>query len=50
VPNTTHFRGHHGVETIARGTLVYTLAQGKIVSMTLFHDRAQALEAVGLTE
>lgn len=47
VPNTTHFRGHHGVEVIARGTLVYTLAHGKIVSIRLFHDRAQALEAVG---
>jgi ketosteroid isomerase-like protein len=50
VPNTTHFRGRQGVEVIARGTLVFTVTHGRIVSIRLFQDRAEALEAVGLRE
>jgi ketosteroid isomerase-like protein len=50
VPNTSHFRARHGAEVIARGTLVFTVREGRIMSITLFQERAEALEAVGLPE
>ena len=50
VPYTTHFRGRQGVDVIARATLVFTLSEGKVVSMTLFQTQADAMEVVGLRE
>ena len=50
VPNTSHFRARHGAEVIARGTLLFTVSEESIVSITLFQERAEALEAVGLPE
>jgi ketosteroid isomerase-like protein len=51
VPNTTHhLRGREGIEVIARATLVYTVEDGQITRLRMFQERAEALEAVGLSE
>lgn len=50
VPNTSHFRSRDGLEVIARGTLVFTVGEGKIVAVRLFQDRGEALLAAGLEE
>ena len=46
-----HARGRaSGVELENPGTYLYELEDGKVVSMRTFTDRAEALEAVGLSE
>ena len=50
VSNTTHFRGREGIEVSARSTWVFTLENGEITRLRLFQERAEALEAVGLSE
>jgi ketosteroid isomerase-like protein len=51
VPGRLHGRGRgSGAETVARAVEVFWLAHGKVVRWRLCHDRAQALEAVGLRE
>ena len=50
VSNTAHMRGRDGIEAIARSTLVYTVESGQITRLRLFQERAEALEAVGLSE
>jgi ketosteroid isomerase-like protein len=50
---TMHFRGRgkaSGIETEARTYHVYTLRDGKTVSMVEFLDRDQAVPAAGLSE
>jgi ketosteroid isomerase-like protein len=50
---TLHFHGRgrgSGVETEARFYEVYTVRDGKLVSMDEFLDRSEALEAAGLRE
>src|SRR3954452_4297503 len=49
VPNTAHFRGRDGIEVVARSTFVYTLEGGRISRLAMFQDRAEALEAAGLS-
>ena len=48
--NTAHLRGRDGIEVTARSALVYTVEDGEITRLRLFQDRAEALEAVGLSE
>jgi ketosteroid isomerase-like protein len=48
--NTAHMRGRDGIEVTARSALVYTVENGKITRLRLFQERAEALEAVGLSE
>ena len=48
--NTAHMRGRQGIEVIARSTLVFTVENGQITRLRLFQERAEALEAAGLSE
>jgi ketosteroid isomerase-like protein len=50
VSNTAHARGREGVEVIARSTFVYTVENGQITRIRMFQERAEALEAAGLSE
>ena len=50
VPNRAHFWGRDGVKVEARSVLVWTLRKGRIVEHRLYQERAEALEAVGLSE
>jgi ketosteroid isomerase-like protein len=50
VPNSTTFRGREGIEVVARSTFVFTVENGQITRYQLFQDRADALEAAGLSE
>jgi ketosteroid isomerase-like protein len=50
VPNTTCFRGRQGIEVIARSAFVFTVEDGQISRYRMFQERAEALEAVGLSE
>ena len=50
VSNTSHFRGREGIEVSASSTWVFTVENGQITRLRLFHERAEALEAVGLSE
>jgi hypothetical protein len=48
--NTAHTRGRDGIEVIARSTFVYTIENRLITRLQMFQTRAEALEAVGLSE
>ena len=50
VPNTATFRGRQGVEVVAKSAFVFTIEHGQIVRQRLFQERAEALQAVGLSE
>ena len=50
VPNTAHMRGREGMEVIARSTFVFTVENGQITRLRMFQERAEALEAAGLSE
>jgi ketosteroid isomerase-like protein len=50
VPNTAHMRGRDGMEVIARSTFVYTVENAQITRVRMFQERAEALEAAGLSE
>ena len=50
VPLTQHVKGRGGIEVVARATLVWTIRNGAIERVTLYQEREQALEAVGLSE
>ena len=45
-----HFRGRDGMEVSAPCWTIYTFRDGKIVRFRPFWDRAQALEAAGLSD
>ena len=45
-----HFRGRDGMELSQPCTTIITLRDGKIIKLRPFWDRAQALEAAGLSE
>ena len=45
-----HFRGRDGMEISAPCWTIYTFRDSKIVKLRPFWDRAQALEAAGLSE
>ena len=48
--HTAHMRGRDGVEVTARSTVVYTFENGLITRLRMFQERAEALEALGLSE
>jgi ketosteroid isomerase-like protein len=50
ISNTAHMRGRQGIEVSARSTLVFTFENGQITRLRLFQERAEALEAAGLSE
>jgi ketosteroid isomerase-like protein len=48
--NTGHTTGRDGIEVTARSALVFTVENGEITRLRLFQERAEAFEAVGLSE
>jgi ketosteroid isomerase-like protein len=50
VSNIVHMRGREGIEVSARRTFVFTVENGQITRWRVFQERAEALEAVGLSE
>jgi ketosteroid isomerase-like protein len=50
VPNSAYMRGRHGVDTVARSTLVFELRGGRVARICLYQETDEALEAVGLSE
>ena len=50
VPNSTTFRGRQGIEVVARSTFTWRVENGQITRFRMFQERAEALEAVGLSE
>jgi ketosteroid isomerase-like protein len=50
VPNTAHVRGRQGIEVVARSTFVFRVENGQITRLRMFQERAEALEAVGLSD
>ena len=48
--NTGRMRGRDGIEVTARSALVFTVENGEITRLRLFQERAEALEALGLSE
>jgi ketosteroid isomerase-like protein len=50
VPTCTLLCGRDGIEAVVRSAPVVTVRHGRIVAWTLYQDKAQALEAVGLGE
>ena len=49
-PFTNRARGRAGIEVQGRGTFVWTVHGGAITRACLFQERAEALEAAGLSE
>jgi ketosteroid isomerase-like protein len=43
-------QGREGIEVIARSTFVYTVENGQITRLRMFQERAEALEAAGLSD
>ena len=50
VPWTLHVKGREGIETVARATFVWTIRDGAIERVTLYQERQDALEDLGLPE
>ena len=50
VPGTQHLKGRGGIEVVASATLVWTIRNGAIERVTMYQERQDALEAVGLSE
>ena len=50
VPWTMHGRGRDEIELVGRATFVWTIRNGAIERVTMYQDRQEALEAVGLSE
>jgi ketosteroid isomerase-like protein len=47
---TTHIRGREGIEVSARSTFLFTVEGVRITRVRMFDERAEALEAAGLSE
>jgi ketosteroid isomerase-like protein len=50
VPLTQHLKGRGGIEVVVRGAFVWTIRNGAIERVTMYQERQDALEAVGLSE
>ena len=50
VPGTQHVKGRGGIEVVARGAFVWTIRNGAIERVTMYQERQDALEDLGLTE
>ena len=50
VPQTTHGEGRDWIEVVARPTLVWTIRDGAIERVSMYQERQDGLEAVGLAE
>jgi ketosteroid isomerase-like protein len=50
VPQTTHATGREGIAVVSRPTFVWTIRDGAIERVSMYQERQDALEAVGLSE
>ena len=50
VPWTFHVKGRDEIEAAARTTWTFTIREGAIARVTLYQERQEALQAVGLSE
>jgi ketosteroid isomerase-like protein len=50
VPNSAQMRGKHGVDTVARSTLVFEVRGGRVTRICLYQETDEALEALGLQD
>ena len=50
VPATQHLKGRGGIEVVASATLVWTIRNGAVERVTMYQDRQDALEDLGLSE
>jgi ketosteroid isomerase-like protein len=50
VPYSLYLRGRDGIEVVSRPTTVWNIRDGAIERVTMYQERADALEAVGLSE
>ena len=50
VPLTQHVKGRGGIEVVVRATFVWTIRNGAIERVTMYQERQDALEDVGLSE
>jgi uncharacterized protein len=48
VPWTTHARGRDGIEVVSRPTFVWTIRDGAIERLSMYQEREEALEALGI--
>ena len=49
-PLTNHFSGRDGIRLQARPAFVWTVRDGSLARVSMYQDRRDALEAVGLSE
>jgi ketosteroid isomerase-like protein len=49
-PGTQHLKGRGGIEVVVRGAFVWTIRNGAIERITMYQEKEDALEAVGLSE
>jgi ketosteroid isomerase-like protein len=49
-PFTNRLRGRDGIEVEARGFLVWAFREGVVTRVTLYQERAEALDAAGLAD
>jgi ketosteroid isomerase-like protein len=50
MPGTQHVKGRGGIEVVVRGTFVWTIRNGAIERVTMYQERQDALEDLGLSE
>ena len=50
VPWTVHVRGRDGIEVVSSPTFVWTIRDGAIERISLYQERQDALEDLGLSE
>ena len=50
MPGTQHVKGRGGIEVVARAAFVWTIRNGAVERVTMYQERQDALEAVGLSE
>ena len=50
VHSTLHLKGRGGIEVVVSATFVWTIRDGAIERVSMYQERQDALEAVGLSE
>jgi ketosteroid isomerase-like protein len=50
MPGTQHLKGRDGIEVVVRATFVFTIRNGAIERNTMYQEKEDALEALGLSE
>ena len=50
VPATQHLKGRGGIEVVARATFVWTIRNGAIERVSMYQEKEDALEDLGLSE